>query len=102
MAFFTASKSRFNVRTIGFDRGVNSCRKRVCYAAAQDTVEPHGEAAHHCEGGRTGFERIDFPRLIRGELSAVFDAQRGRNDRGDRVPRFRVPDRLQDFVLYLG
>ncbi len=69
---------------------------------ATDTVEPHGEAAHRCEGGRTGLERIDFPRLIRGELSAGFDAQRGRDNRGDRVPRFRVADRLQDLGLQGG
>ena len=55
-----------------------------------------------CEGERTRFERGAFPRLIRGQLSAGFDAQRGRNDRGDRMPRFRVPDRLLDLVFYGG
>ena len=89
-------------RQIGFDRVVDPCWKRVCLAAAQDTVEPHGETSHRCEGGRTGLERVDFPRLIRGELSAGFDAQRGRDDRGNRVPSFRVPDWLKDFELYLG
>ncbi len=54
------------------------------------------------QGGRTGLESVDSPRLIRGELSAGFDAQRGRDDWGDRVPRFRVPDWFKDFVLYLA
>ena len=84
---------------VRFDRVVDPGRKRVCFSATQDTVEPHGEAAHRCEGGRASLERVDFPRLIRGQLSTGFDAQRGRDDRGDRVPRFRVPDRLQDLVL---
>ena len=33
--------------------------------------------------------------------TAGFDAQGGRDDRGNRVPSFRVPDWLKDFVLYL-
>lgn len=86
-------------RQVGFDRVVDPCRERVCLAATQDTVEPHDEAAHRCEGGRASLERVDFPRLIRGEFSAGFDTQRCRDDRGDRVPRFRVPDRFQDLVL---
>lgn len=86
-------------RQVGFDRVVDPCRERVCLAATQDTVEPHDEAAHRCEGGRASLERVDFPRLIWGEFSAGFDTQRCRDDRGDRVPRFRVPDRFQDLVL---
>ena len=66
-------------RQVGFDRVVDPCRERVCLAATQDTVEPHDEAAHRCEGGRASLERVDFPRLIRGEFSAGFDTQRCRD-----------------------
>ena len=89
-------------REVGFDRVVDPCKERVCLAATQDTVEPHGETSHRSEGGRADLERVYFLRLIRGELSAGFDAQRGRNDRGNRVPRFRVPHRLRNLVFQGG
>ena len=76
--------------------------ERVCLAATQDTVEPHGEAAQRCESGRAGLERVDFPRLIRGELSVGFHIKRCRYNRIDRVPRYRVPHRLQDLALQGG
>ena len=40
-------------------------RSRIQY-----TVKPHGEAAHRREGGGAGLQRVDFPRLIRGEYAA--------------------------------
>ena len=78
-------------RQVGFNRVVNPCRERVCHATSQDAIEPHGEAAHRGKSGRAGLERVGFPRLIRGELAARFDAQRRRDDRGDRVNRPGFP-----------
>ena len=69
-----------NGRQVGFDRVGDPCRERLCFATTKDAVEPHGEAAHRREGGRAGLESVDFLRLIRGELSAGFDAQGGRDD----------------------
>lgn len=73
---------------------------RIGFAAAQDSVELHGETAHRCKGGRVGLERVDFPPLIPCKLSAGFVAQRGRDDREDRVPRFRVLNRVYNLMFH--
>ncbi len=85
-------------RKVSFDRFVYPGRKRVCFLATQDAFEAHGEAPHRCEGRRASLESFDFSRLFCGESSSWFDAKRGRDDRGYRVPSFRVPDRFKDLA----
>lgn len=46
-------------------------------------------------------ENFDFSRLLQGKSSSWFDAECGRDNRGNRVPRFRVPDRCKD-LIFLG
>jgi hypothetical protein len=55
--------------------------------------------SHRCEGRRASLESFDLSRLFRSEFSSWFDAERGRDDRGYRVPRFRVADRFKDLLL---
>jgi hypothetical protein len=82
-------------RKVSLDRVVDPGRKRVCFAAAHDTVEAHGEVPHRCEGRGASLESFDFSRLFQGEFTSWFDAERGHDNRGYRVPRFRVPDRAE-------
>lgn len=84
-------------RQVGFNRVRDPCREQVCLAAAQDTVEPHGGTAHSCEDERAGLDRVDFPRVNRGQLCAACDPQSGRDDLGDRVPGFGLSDWLKAF-----
>jgi hypothetical protein len=86
-------------RQVRFNRVVDPGRKRVCFTAMQDAFEAHSEVPHRCEGRRANLESFDFSRLFRGEFSSWFDAERGRDDRGYRVPRFRIPDRFKDLNL---
>jgi hypothetical protein len=89
----------YDGRKVSFDRIVGPARKRVRFTAAQDALEAHGEAPHRCEGRRTRLECLDFSRLFQDDFSSWLDAERGRDNRGYRVPRCRFPDRFKDLVL---
>jgi hypothetical protein len=84
---------------VSFDRVVDPGKKRVCSTATRDAFEAHGEAPHRCEGRRANLESFDFSRLFCGEFSCRLDAERGSDDRGYRVPRFRVSNRFKALVL---
>jgi transposase len=82
-------------RKVRFDRVIDPGRKRVCFATTQDAFEAHGEVPHRCEGRGASLESFDFSRLFQGEFTSWFDAERGHDNRGYRVPRFPVPDRAE-------
>ena len=82
-------------RKVRFDRVIDQGRKQVCFATTQDAFEAHGEVPHRCEGRGASLESFDFSRLFKGGFTSWFDAERGHDNRGYRVPRFRVPDRAE-------
>jgi hypothetical protein len=86
-------------RKVSFYRVVDPSRKRVCFSTTQDAIETHGEAPHCCEGRRAFLESFDFSRLFCGEFSSWFNAERGRDNRRNRVPCFRISDWFKNLVL---